>query len=141
MSQTAQTDAAVPVAAVPVPVSAQRLEDGFLIGEWCAARRSEYQRGQLEGDVAAALETQVPGWLWNRLDSFFDRNLEALAGFVAEHGRTPTQRETHGDVRVGAWCNKRRLQYKAGGMPADRVAALEAIPGWWWSCEQMPEES
>lgn len=103
------------------------------------ARRGEYSRGQLEADVAAALEGQVPGWLWNRLDNVFEKNLEALAAFVAEHQRTPSQRETWGDVRVGAWCNKRRLQYKAGTLAADRVAALEAIPGWWWSCDQMPE--
>jgi hypothetical protein len=116
----------------------QRLTDDFLIGEWCSARRREYSLGQLELDVAAALETQVPDWLWNRLDSVFESNLEALAGYVAEHGRMPTQRETWGGVRVGAWCNKRRLQYKTGTLAADRVAALEAIPGWWWSCDDMP---
>jgi hypothetical protein len=114
------------------------MEDGFFIGEWSMTRRGEYSRGQLEADVAAALESQVPDWLWNRLDSVFEKNLEALAGFAAEHGRMPAQREAWRDVRVGAWCNKRRLQYKAGLLPADRVAALEAIPGWWWSCEDMP---
>jgi hypothetical protein len=25
-----------------------------------------------------------------------------------------------------------------GAMPADRVALLEAIDGWWWSAEDMP---
>jgi hypothetical protein len=50
------------------------------------------------------------------------------------------QREALAGVRIGAWSNKRRLQYKAGTMPADRVAALEAVPGWWWSADQMPAE-
>lgn len=121
------------------PLCLQKLEDGFNIGEWCMTRRGEYSRGQLEVDVAAALESQVPGWLWNRLDNVFEKNLEALVAFVTANGRTPTQRETWEDVRVGAWCNKRRLQYKAGTLAADRVAALEAVPGWWWSCEQMLE--
>jgi hypothetical protein len=119
----------------------QRLEDGFLLGEWCMSRRGEYSRGQLEGDVAAALEAQVPDWLWNRLDNFFEKNLDALAAFVELHGRIPTQREEFEGVRVGAWCNKIRLKYKAGGVAADRVAALEAVPGWWWSSDQIPDNA
>jgi hypothetical protein len=42
-------------------------------------------------------------------------------------------------VRIGAWCNKRRLQYKQGSMPPDRIAALEAVEGWWWTAEDMLE--
>lgn len=56
----------------------QRMADGFLLGEWCAARRSEYARGLLETDVAHALAEGVPGWSWNLVDTAFEINLEVL---------------------------------------------------------------
>jgi hypothetical protein len=56
----------------------QRLPNGFLLGEWCAARRGEYARGELETDVADALSNGVPGWCWNLGDSAFEHNLEVL---------------------------------------------------------------
>jgi hypothetical protein len=54
------------------------LPNGFLLGEWCAARRGEYARGELETDVADALSNGVPGWCWNLGDSAFEHNLEVL---------------------------------------------------------------
>jgi hypothetical protein len=62
-----------------------------------------------------------------------------LLQFVAQERRIPAQREEHCGVRIGAWCNKRRLQYKQGSMPLDRIAALEAVEGWWWTADDMPE--
>jgi hypothetical protein len=32
--------------------------------------------------------------------------------FVTLHKRMPTQREVFDGMRIGSWCNKRRLQYK-----------------------------
>jgi hypothetical protein len=56
----------------------QRMPNGFLLGEWCAARRSEYAHGELETDVADALSNGVPGWCWNLGDTAFEHNLEVL---------------------------------------------------------------
>jgi hypothetical protein len=84
----------------------------------------------------------VPGWAWRPKESSFDEALAALLRFVADHGRTPTQRDAGaGGERLGAWCNRRRLQHKAGALPADRVAALEGVPGWWWSAGDMPADA
>lgn len=128
-------------AAVPrtMQQSMQRLPNGFQLGEWCTARRGEHARGVLEADVAAALMAKVPGWSWRVGDAAFESSLAVLRRFVAVHGRTPSQRETHDGVRIGAWCNKRRLQYRSGLLPADRAAALEAVPGWWWAAEELPD--
>uniref|UniRef100_A0A383VYY7 Helicase-associated domain-containing protein n=1 Tax=Tetradesmus obliquus TaxID=3088 RepID=A0A383VYY7_TETOB len=123
-----------------LPRQYERLPNGFLLGEWCAMRRREYAHGELETDVADALSNGVPGWCWNLGDTAFEHNLEMLKQFVAVEGRIPAQREEHGGVRIGAWCNKRRLQYKQGSMPPDRIAALEAVDGWWWTADGMPEE-
>ncbi|KAF6258176.1 hypothetical protein COO60DRAFT_1639326 [Scenedesmus sp. NREL 46B-D3] len=103
------------------------------------SRSYEYAHGQLETDVADALSHGVPGWCWNLGDSAFEHNLEVLLQFVAQEQRVPAQREEHRGVRIGAWCNKRRLQYKHGSMPPDRVAALEAVQGWWWTADDMPD--
>lgn len=126
----------------PLPLyllcAVQRLPDGFQIGEWCSFRRSEYNKGDIHLDVADHIAAEVPGWTWNLLDTAFEEGLEVLKRFVAEHHRIPTQREMFEGVRVGSWVNKRRLQYKQGIMPLDRIAALEAIENWWWSCDDMP---
>jgi hypothetical protein len=110
---------------------------GHRIGEWCAERRSDYKHGRLPSTLAALLEQQVPEWEWDLLASSFKTNLDLLLGFVAEHGRPPTQRETFGGKNLGAWVNKRRLAYRAGKLPAEQIQALQAVPGWWWSAEEL----
>lgn len=109
----------------------------FQLGEWCTERRSEYARGTLESDVADAIAASTPAWSWNLVDAAFSARLEVLRSFVAQHARLPAQREAHGGVRIGAWCNKRRLQHRQGQLPADRAALLEAVDGWWWEAEDV----
>ena len=36
------------------------------------------------------------------------------------------------EVRLGAWVGYIRQRQRAGKLPADRVAALEQVPGWQW---------
>lgn len=118
----------------------QKLPDGFLIGEWCSLQRSEYTKGDIPLDVADAIVTAIPGWVWNIRDGAFWDGLEVLKRYEAVHRRMPSQREQFEGVRVGAWANKQRLRYRQATMPPDRTAALEAIDGWWWSSEDMPVE-
>lgn len=101
-------------------------------------RRSDYNNGELQPDVADTIAAGVVGWTWNLYDTAFEDGLEVLKSFVAEHRRMPAQRELHNGFRIGAWINKRRLQHKQGVLPLDRVAALEAVEGWWWTADDMP---
>eukprot|EP00775_Hariotina_reticulata_P004740 gene4740-4990_t len=100
-----------------LPKQTERLThlNNFQLGTWCTERRGEYSRGELEVEVAQALQQQVPCWSWNLVDSAFESAVEVLRRFVALHKRMPTQREVFDGVRIGSWCNKRRLQYKQDG--------------------------
>ena len=111
---------------------------GRRIGEWCVERRSDYRHGRLsDGRLTELIEQQVPEWEWDLVASSFSTSLDLLVGFVAEHGRMPTQRETFNGKNIGAWVNKKRLAYRSGKISAEQVEALEAVPGWWWSIQEL----
>ena len=77
----------------------------------------------------AALEA-VPGWIWEAADTWPD-SLALLVAFVAEHGRLPTQSESYRGVKIGKWIHTQRTDRST--LSPDRVAALEAVPGWVWA--------
>lgn len=55
-----------------------------------------------------------------------------LQTFVAQHGRLPQQHERFEGIALGMWVTKQRAAYK-GKLKPERVAALEALPGWTWN--------
>ena len=87
----------------------------------------------------AALEA-VPGWAWEvDLEAAWQERLAALQAFVAAHGRLPPIRHPSG---MGSWIQNQRTAKKAmdAGSASDkmtpqRVAALEAVPGWAWEVD------
>ena len=71
-------------------------------------------------------------------DAAWQQKLAALRAFVAAHGHLPTMGHPSG---LGKWAGKQReAKWAAGGraaphfhkMTPERVAALEAVPGWRW---------
>ena len=50
------------------------------------------------------------------------------------HGHTcvPGDHITGESFRLGKWVRRQRSTYRAGKLSADRVARLEALPGWVW---------
>jgi hypothetical protein len=112
-----------------------RDESGFQLGNWVRHYRSIYQkrrRGNLTADRIAALEA-VPGWIWREQDPF-EVGLEHLKKFVASegHARVPAAYKNEAGFRLGGWVAERRSSYQSGRVSADRIAALEAVPGWIW---------
>ncbi len=67
----------------------------------------------------------------------FDEALEALHQFIHREGH-PQVPNKHvelvdgKEIRLEIWVSKRRSDYKHGKLSTDRVAALEAVPGWTW---------
>ena len=57
-----------------------------------------------------------------------------LALFAEREGHTVVPfRHREGDVRLGAWVNTQRNARNSGALSSERVAQLEAFPGWTWS--------
>ncbi|KXO92981.1 Hef nuclease (plasmid) [Tsukamurella tyrosinosolvens] len=106
---------------------------GFALGWWVSSRRKYYQAGRLSAERAAELEA-VPGWVWDVVSSLWENGVSELRGFVEKNGHA---RVAKGYVSVtgfalGTWVNSRRKDYRAGRLSAERVAELEAVPGWIW---------
>jgi hypothetical protein len=112
------------------------------LGEWTRNQRRAKRASEagLKGhhvitpQRAAALEA-VPGWTWEvGRETAWEEKLAAVRAYVAEHARLPPARNPSG---LGAWVSTQRQAKKAGPkcknkMTPERVAALEAVPGWTW---------
>ena len=94
-------------------------------------------RIKMTQERAAALEG-VPGWAWEvNLEALWQEKLNALRAYVGAHGRLPVPGDPSG---LGGWINWQRLSKRATDagrksntkMSPQRVAALEAVPGWAW---------
>lgn len=116
------------------------------LGRWVSKQRCEYTI-RLEGKTASmnderikALEA-IPGWVWSPYEAAFTAKLEELKTWEREYGSIPLQ--TH--LTLGQWVNDQRREYskfmagKVSSMNAQRIAALEAVPGWIWGVDHESE--
>jgi hypothetical protein len=107
--------------------------DGHQTGMWVGRRRGEYAVGKLSGDRIAELEA-IDGWVWSALDEKWLTGLAAVRRYVTEngHANVPGRHCAPDGHKTGQWVSVRRQFYAAGKLSAERIAELEAIPGWVW---------
>ena len=88
--------------------------------------------GQIAPERRERLEA-LNGWTWDPHGDSWERHYEALRAFVARegHARVPTD-HVEDDLPLASWVIRHRQEHKTGKVPADRVARLEAQPGWVW---------
>ena len=117
------------------------IEEAVKLGLWVRSRRAEYRAGRLRPERAAQLEAQ-PGWSWGvsrgkRHGGTSGNQFEVLQRFVARegHARVPAKHSEEG-VRLGVWVSNNRQRYKAGRLPPDHIARLEALQGWVWDASR-----
>ena len=112
--------------------------EGHQTGAWCGRQRQFKKKGVLGADRVAQLEA-VPGWRWGAagpVEDPFPAKLERLQRFVADNnGRLPKRLDIYEGQATGSWCKTQRQLKKKGVLGADRVAQLEAVPGWRWEAE------
>ena len=106
------------------------------LGTWVKSMRRKESQGALDPQLRSRLEA-VPGWVWDPYQSGFDLHLRALRQFADREGHAKVLQkhvERVGDVevRLGAWVNKRRAEYKKGKLSKERIELLDAVPGWIW---------
>jgi hypothetical protein len=109
------------------------LEDGYRLGQWVTVQRRTHKTGKLESARVARLET-LPGWTWEPVADQWEEGFRYLYRFAERerHSRVP-QKHLEDGYRLGQWVTVQRTMYKTGQIPADRVARLEALPGWSWN--------
>lgn len=100
---------------------------------WVRAQKVLYQGGHLSEDRARRLE-QLPGWDWEMRKTAWQRQFDALREHLSNHNyRYPQQNATDpGEGALGKWISKQRVSYRKGELSSERIAALEALPGWAW---------
>jgi hypothetical protein len=108
-------------------------DDGFPLGSWVRSHRRRGGRRTMTADQRTRLEA-VPGWTYDApTQSAWDTALAALRTFANREGhcRTP-RRHREGGVDIDGWSKQQRARYHRGELSVDRVAQLEAVPGWSW---------
>ena len=110
---------------------AGHVEDGYKLGQWCNHQRQSYKKGEMSEERVVRLEAL--GFVWDPLEAAWEKGFEHLELFVARegHANMPTGHVEDG-YRLGTWCGNQRQSYRQGRMSEERIARLEALPGWTW---------
>ena len=109
-----------------------RIDDSEL-EVWVQRCRADHRAGALSPQQTALLEA-LPGWRWGLSMERWEIGLAALRDFIAAHGSaSPPQHAMQDGFPVGGWVHARRRQHLQGSLTPERVAVLEALPGWQWS--------
>jgi hypothetical protein len=112
-------------------------ENGFRLGLWVSDQRTAYANGRLAANRIARLEA-LPGWIWNAFADQWEEGFSHLKRFVKREGHAlvPNVHREKDGYRLGAWVGAQRDQCAKGRLASDRVARLEALPGWIWDVHE-----
>jgi hypothetical protein len=121
------------------------------LGRWAADQRSLRKKGCLRTERAQALES-IPGWEWepsprpsrppHKPAPTWAQMLDLLRDYAAANGCLPSpatmwpprspDAEGTGETGeyLGRWAARQRTAYNSGALPAERMAALDTVPGW-----------
>jgi superfamily II DNA or RNA helicase len=106
--------------------------DGYRLGGWVAAQRSNYTKGVIKPDQQRKLE-ELPGWVWNALEARWEEGFRFVSEYIVEHQSANVPREYNVDgFRVGQWVREQRRVFGEGKMNEERQKRLESLPGWVW---------
>ena len=117
------------------PISYRDSGSGVCLRNWLSELRRKHELGTLPPDMTAALDEAV-GDVWRvpfvQIRKFSDM-LDRVKTFHKSNGRLPHQEEVDADgVKIGKWVQTQRDKHNAGQLPAERITALEGLPGWTW---------
>ena len=120
------------------------LPDEKQLGHWRDKQRQNYKRHKLSAEQVAALEA-TPGWCWGVDKISWEQRFEEVQAFVRQHGRIPRQRGSiSSEKELGLWCDVQKRRWKGSThqppLTAEQLAALAAVPGWFWSEDERWEQ-
>jgi superfamily II DNA or RNA helicase len=110
---------------------------GFKLGSWVKRQRSE--KGILTSDRRGKLD-YLSGWVWNIHEALWEEGFAELKKFIAIKGHSRVSMKRNEDATqsesgylLGSWIGRQRHFYQKGILSQDRIARLEALPGWLWN--------
>ena len=103
-------------------------------GIWQHRQRRSYKAGKQSTEHITELNATI-GWKWE--DDPWPENVMHWIAQYTRLQKTPSQhaKDTE-ECRAGKWQNNTRMVYKKGRMSQERIAQMEAIPGWEWGIER-----
>lgn len=109
-----------------VPVR-YRDKNDFALGEWIVYNRQRYLGGNLPQNRIERLE--AIGMVWSTSNDLWEQNYAAATQYYLEHGdlEVPIKYETPSGFGLGVWLGAQRAAHKAGELPQEQVARLDAL--------------
>ena len=109
-----------------VPVR-YRDKNDFALGEWIVYNRQRYLGGNLTQNRIERLE--AIGMVWSTSNDLWEQNYAAATQYYLEHGdlEVPIKFETPSGFGLGVWLGAQRAAHKAGELPQEQVARLDAL--------------
>ena len=109
------------------------------MGLWVSDQRKSKKRGELSDERIAILEA-IPGWAWKGWD--YDRTVKEFCALRARLGYNPSILSPNPiERRFGYWLSSQRESKRRGDILKERIAILEAIPGWTWKAHNYDESA
>ena len=106
---------------------------------WQAVQRREYKKKEsyITPERIAILNT-TEGWTWEEEDSWEPNRLHWISQYQKLE-KSPSQIGKDPDEKkAGKWQSHQRQNYKNNKLSSERIAALNATPGWSWSADSPP---
>jgi hypothetical protein len=112
------------------------IEDGYPLARW--VQRQRVNKDSLSPERVSELE-RLPGWAWDGNAFAWTAGFTALKKFIAHNGH-PSPSKTHFEdgYPLGAWVSRQRTIKSS--LDAEKIDALEQIPGWVWDARQAKWE-
>lgn len=107
------------------------MEGDLPLGRWAVTQRSWRGSGRLPEWKVCLLE-RLPGWTWSLREDKFASDLVRLRE-CAVIGGTTRLPAAH---PLRALVNSYRTSYATGYLTPEKIAALEALPGWIWNTHE-----